>query len=103
MSTSLVHLERPLAEPPFALTQAQVKLRQMVLDSVQSVHSKRNYAKASMICLPSVPPTSLSCAPDGIPNNYGASLSFDHQCSDVSDPKAGGRSNTQRNAWRRRN
>ena len=46
MSTSLVHLEQPPAEPPFALTQAQARLRQMVLDSVQSVHSKRNYAKA---------------------------------------------------------
>jgi integrase len=46
MSTSLIHLERPSAEPPFALTQAQARLRQMVLDSVQSVHSKRNYAKA---------------------------------------------------------
>jgi len=46
MSTSIVHLEQPPAEPPFALTQAQARLRQMVLDSVQSVHSKRNYAKA---------------------------------------------------------
>jgi integrase len=46
MSTSLVHLEQLPAEPPFALTQAQARLRQMVLDSVQSVHSKRNYAKA---------------------------------------------------------
>jgi integrase len=46
MSTSLVPLKQPSAEPPFALTQAQARLRQMVLDSVQSVHSKRNYAKA---------------------------------------------------------
>jgi integrase len=46
MSTSLIHLEQRSAEPPFALTQAQAMLRQMVLDSVQSVHSKRNYAKA---------------------------------------------------------
>lgn len=46
MSTSLIPLEQPSAEPPFALTQAQARLRQMVLDSVQSVHSKRNYAKA---------------------------------------------------------
>jgi len=46
MSTSLIHLEQPPAEPPFALTQAQARLRQMVMDSVQSVHSKRNYAKA---------------------------------------------------------
>jgi len=46
MSTSLIPLQQPSAEPPFALTQAQAKLRQMVLDSVQSIHSKRNYAKA---------------------------------------------------------
>jgi integrase len=46
MSTSLIHVQQPAAEPPFALTQAQARLRQMVLDSVQSVHSKRNYAKA---------------------------------------------------------
>jgi integrase len=46
MSTSLVHVEQPPVEPPFALTQAQAILRKMVLDSVQSIHSKRNYAKA---------------------------------------------------------
>src|ERR1700678_289986 len=46
MSDSLIHIEHPTAEPPFVLTQAQAKLRQMVLDSVQSIHSKRNYAKA---------------------------------------------------------
>jgi integrase len=46
MSTSLIHVQHPAAAPPFALTQAQARLRQMVLDSVQSVHSKRNYAKA---------------------------------------------------------
>jgi integrase len=46
MSTSLIPLKLPPGEPPFALTPAQAKLRQMVLDSVQSIHSKRNYAKA---------------------------------------------------------
>ena len=46
MNTSLVHVELPLEEPPYALTQAQAMLRQMVLDTVPSVHSKRNYAKA---------------------------------------------------------
>jgi site-specific recombinase XerD len=46
MSTSLVSVN-PLSEKSsFALTQAQAILRQMVLDSVQSIHSKRNYAKA---------------------------------------------------------
>jgi site-specific recombinase XerD len=33
-------------EKPTALTPAQAILRQLVLDSVTSVHSKRNYAKA---------------------------------------------------------
>ena len=46
MITSLVQVDLPPIEPPFALTQAQAKLRQMVLDSVPSIHSKRNYAKA---------------------------------------------------------
>jgi hypothetical protein len=46
MSTSLIHVQPPAAEPPFALTQAQARLRQMVLDSVHSIHSKRNYAIA---------------------------------------------------------
>jgi integrase len=46
MSISRIHVEQPPAEPHFALTPAKAKLRQMVLDSVQSVHSKRNYAKA---------------------------------------------------------
>jgi integrase len=46
MSDSLIHIEHPTAEPPFVLTQAQARLRQMVLDSVLSIHSKRNYAKA---------------------------------------------------------
>jgi hypothetical protein len=34
------------AGEPLALTPAQVRLRKMVLDAVQSPHSKRNYAKA---------------------------------------------------------
>jgi integrase len=46
MSTALIQINLPPAEPPFALTPAQAKLRQMVLDSVKSIHSKRNYAKA---------------------------------------------------------
>lgn len=46
MSTSLFQIELSPVEPPFALTQAQTILRQMVLDSVKSIHSKRNYAKA---------------------------------------------------------
>jgi hypothetical protein len=46
MITSLLHVEAPLGEPPYTLTQAQTILRQMVLDSVPSIHSKRNYAKA---------------------------------------------------------
>ena len=46
MSTALAKIEPSPKETPFALTQAQIILRQMVLDSVQSIHSKRNYAKA---------------------------------------------------------
>ena len=46
MSTSLIRLEQPAAEPPFALTPPQAILKKMVLDSVLSIHSKRNYAKA---------------------------------------------------------
>jgi hypothetical protein len=46
VNTSLFHVELPLEEPPYALTQAKAMLRQMVLDTVPSVHSKRNYAKA---------------------------------------------------------
>ena len=46
MITSIVQVDLLPIEPPFALTQAQARLRQMVLDSVPSIHSKRNYAKA---------------------------------------------------------
>ena len=46
MSTALVHLPNPAGESPFVLTPAQARLRKMVLDSVVSPHSKRNYAKA---------------------------------------------------------
>jgi hypothetical protein len=46
MSTSLVHVEHPAPEPSFTLSPAQAILRKMVLDSVLSIHSKCNYAKA---------------------------------------------------------
>jgi integrase len=46
MSTSLVHVNPSSEKSSFAITEAQAILRQMVLDSVQSIHSKRNYAKA---------------------------------------------------------
>jgi integrase len=46
MSTSLIRVEHPAPQPSFVLTRAQVILRKMVLDSVLSIHSKRNYAKA---------------------------------------------------------
>jgi integrase len=45
MSTALVHVPKP-TEESFVLTTAQKRLRHLVLNSVQSVHSKRNYAKA---------------------------------------------------------
>jgi hypothetical protein len=67
MITSLLHVEATLGEPPYTLTQAQTILRQMVLDSVQSIHSKRNYAKAlndlfAFLCQP----PSLARPADGI-------------------------------------
>jgi integrase len=46
MSSSLISANMPSGELPFALTAAQAILCKMVLDSVQSIHSKRNYAKA---------------------------------------------------------
>jgi integrase len=46
MSTSLVPIKLLPEESQFALTEAQTILRRMVMDSVQSIHSKRNYAKA---------------------------------------------------------
>ena len=81
MSASLIHLEQPSAEPPFALTQAQARLRKMVLDSVQSIHSKRNYAKAldDLLAFGASRPHSRALL-DGVPNDDGASLSFDHKC-----------------------
>jgi integrase len=48
--TNLLVLAAPTPEnregEPLALTPAQARLRKMVLDAVQSPHSKRNYAKA---------------------------------------------------------
>jgi len=55
MSTSLIQVELPPKEPPIALTQAQALLRQMVLDALPSVHSKRTTQKRLIICFPSVP------------------------------------------------
>ena len=40
------HQDSPSGSPPSALTPAQLQLRQMVLDSVVSPHSRRNYRKA---------------------------------------------------------
>jgi len=44
------------AGEPLALTPAQALLRKMVLDTVPSPHSKRNYGKPSTISSNSVPP-----------------------------------------------
>jgi integrase len=46
MSTSLIPVEHPVAEPSSALTPTRAILRKLVLDCVPSIHSKRNYAKA---------------------------------------------------------
>jgi hypothetical protein len=55
MSTSLVPIKLTPEESQFALTEAQTILRRMVLDSVQSIHSKRTTPKHWMTCLSSVP------------------------------------------------
>jgi hypothetical protein len=75
---------RILAGGAYALTRAQIKLRQMVLDSVQSIHSKRNYAKALDDLFAFCQPTSLSRAADGVSDDYGPSRALDHQCPHVS-------------------
>jgi hypothetical protein len=54
----------------FALTAAQAILRRLVLDAVQSPHTRRTYAKAlddqfRFLCQP----TSLPGAPDGVAVN----------------------------------
>jgi hypothetical protein len=74
-----------------ALTPAQAILRKLVLDSVASVHSKRNYAKALddlfwFLCQP----TSLPRAADGVAGCHGVSLAIHYKrpalgCPQVSD------------------
>jgi len=55
MSTSLFLSHRLLRTRLFALPGSGPGCDRMVLDSVRSTHSKRNYAKRSMTCFPSVP------------------------------------------------
>ena len=76
MSTSLVHVNHSSEEPPFAITQAQAILRQMVLDSVQSIHSKRNYAKALDDLFAFCASRPLPCSADGVANDDGSPLSI---------------------------
>ena len=78
MSTSLIHVHLPPEELPLPLTQTQAMLRQMVLDTVPSVHSKRNYAKASTICLSSVPADLSPAHYCGIQNDDGSPISFNY-------------------------
>ena len=92
MSVSLIPLEQLSPEPLFALTQAQARLRQMVLDSVQSIHSKRNYVKALDDLFTFCASRPLSRAADGIPDDYGSPLSINYQRAVVGDTKAGRRS-----------
>jgi hypothetical protein len=76
MSTSLVHVN-PLSEKSsFALTHDQAILRKMVLDSVQSIHSKRNYAKALDDLFAFCGSRPLSRVTDGVPNDDGSPLSI---------------------------
>jgi hypothetical protein len=46
MSTSLIPVNLQPDESKFVITEAQTIIHRMVLDSVQSNHFKRNYAKA---------------------------------------------------------
>jgi hypothetical protein len=98
MSTSLVHVN-PLSEKSsFAITQAQAILRKMVLDSVQSIHSKRNYAKALDDLFAFCASRPLSRA---LLMEYRTTM--DHLSPStinvrvIGDTKAGRRSQTQRN------
>jgi hypothetical protein len=78
MSTSLIPVDLPPPETTFALTQAQTRLRQMVLDSVHSVHSKRNYAKALDDLFSFCASRPLSCAAHGISDRDGSPLSINY-------------------------
>lgn len=97
MSTSLVQVELPPVEPPFALTQTQTLLRQMVLDSVPSIHSKRNYAKAldDLFAFCASEPLSRALLME-YRTTPGSSVSINHQCSSVSNTEAGRGSAAQR-------
>ena len=78
MSASLIRVDSAPEEPRFTLTQAQIILRWMVLDSVQSIHSKRNYAKAlDSVCV-LCQPTALSCSSNGISDDDGSPFSIDY-------------------------
>ena len=95
MSTSLIQVELPPKEPPIALTQAQALLRQMVLDALPSVHSKRNYAKAldNLFSFCDRRPLSRALPTS---NHDGSPFSINYQRPLVGDTKAGRRSETQR-------
>jgi hypothetical protein len=73
-------------------------LRQMVLDSVQSVHSKRNYAKAldDLFAFCASRPLARALLMEYRNSMENLSPST-HQCPHVGDPKAGPRSKTQGN------
>jgi hypothetical protein len=79
MSTSLVHVNPSSEEPPFAITQAQAILRQMVLDSCSRSTPSATMLRLWMICMPSVPADlSPARAADGISNYDGSLLSINY-------------------------
>ena len=79
--TNLLVLAAPPPESragePLALTPAQALLRKMVLDSVASPHSKRNYAKALDDPLPVLcQPASLPVLINGVAGGHGVALAL---------------------------
>jgi hypothetical protein len=75
-------------------------LRQMVLDSVESVHSKRKYANAldDLFAFCGSRPLSRALLM-GVSDDDGSSLSINHQRPHVSNPEACRRSAAQPDDW----
>jgi hypothetical protein len=76
-----------------ALTPAQALLRKMVLDSVSSPHSRRNYGKAldHLFAFCASRPASLPGAADGVAGGHGVARALDGERPALSRPQAGGR------------
>jgi hypothetical protein len=98
MSTSLVLVKLPPDQSLFALTDAQNILRRMVLDSVQSIHSRRNYAKAlyDLFVFCASRPLSRALL---LANHDRSSLSVNYERPVICNTKARRRSAAQWNDW----